>query len=111
MLVRAFRVTDRLGNAALRVAAWAAMFMTEQAAHLKTGLIGIIVTTWRSLTGAVTVTTGAARVTQRAAQDVATRRQESSTTGSFLRRSSRNASSSVTIQWPPDMALSATARA
>jgi TolB protein len=80
MLVRAFRVTDRLGNAALRVAAWAAMFMTEQAAHLKTGLIGIVFTTWRSLIGAVILTAGTARVTGGTAQqvtlDAATRRQE-----------------------------------
>ena len=42
MLVRAFRVTDKLGNAFLRVSAWAAMSTVEQAAHLKNGLIGLV---------------------------------------------------------------------
>ena len=41
MLVRAFRVTDRLGNAFLQISAWTLAFLLEQAATLKRGLIGI----------------------------------------------------------------------
>lgn len=63
MLVRAFRVIDRLGNAALRVTAWTALVAVEQATLLKQGLIGIFASivglfalAFRATTGAPTVT-------------------------------------------------------
>ncbi|NLX10182.1 MAG: hypothetical protein GXY36_11040 [Chloroflexi bacterium] len=40
MLVRAFRVTDRLGNAFLRIAAWGAVSLAQQFAYFKQGLAG-----------------------------------------------------------------------
>ena len=43
MLVRAFRVTDRLGNAFLRIAAWTAMALVEQVAFLRRSLIALVV--------------------------------------------------------------------
>lgn len=46
MLVRAFRVTDRLGNAFLRISAWALVILLEQAASLKRGLFGILIGIW-----------------------------------------------------------------
>ena len=70
MLVRAFRVTDRLGNALLRISAWSAVSIVEQAAHLKNGLFGILLTTWRVIAGSVMVAvmtvTGTARRTRQA---------------------------------------------
>lgn len=45
MLVRAFRVTDRLGNAFLRIAAWTAMVLVEQVASIRRSLIALIVGT------------------------------------------------------------------
>jgi hypothetical protein len=50
MLTRAFRVTDKLGNALLRISAWTAMTMTGQIATLKHGLIGVLVTLWQAIT-------------------------------------------------------------
>jgi TolB protein len=83
MLVRAFRVTDRLGNAFLRVSAWAAMSMAEQAAHLKNGLIGLVQGAAFTLTGFFALLLGTARRTQQTAhqayevtQGATARRQE-----------------------------------
>lgn len=79
MLVRAFRVTDRLGNAFLRISAWAAMSMAEQAAHLKDGLIDLGVWSVQMAIGLFGLLTGTARRTQDAydvTQDFASRRQE-----------------------------------
>ncbi len=42
MLIRAFRVTDRLGNAALRVGAWLAMALVEQTASLLRALLAAV---------------------------------------------------------------------
>lgn len=68
MLVRAFRVTDRLGNALLRVAAWAALAAVEQTSHLKNGLIGLIVALVDLLAGAFGLAAGTARRTRRTAE-------------------------------------------
>jgi Tol biopolymer transport system component len=83
MLTRALRVTDRLGNALLRISAWGAMTMAEQAAYLKSGLIGLIVTAWQTTTGTILLTMGIARGTARGTQyavemtqDAVERRQE-----------------------------------
>ncbi len=83
MLVRAFRVTDRLGNALLRIGAWSAMSVVEQAAYLKNGLFGILLTTWRVVAGsvmlAILTVTGTARRTRQAYEVVeatSARRQE-----------------------------------
>jgi TolB protein len=70
MLVRAFRVTDRIGNAILRVSAWAAMSMAGQAAYLKNGLIGLIMTGVGLVAGFFAVLIGTARSTQQTAQQV-----------------------------------------
>jgi TolB protein len=56
MLVRVFRVTDRLGNAFLRLGAWGALWLVEQAAYLKNGLIDLVVGTFHALIGTVTFT-------------------------------------------------------
>lgn len=45
MLIRAFRVTDRLGNAALRVGAWLAMALIGQVTELRRALVGVAVAT------------------------------------------------------------------
>lgn len=42
MLVRAFRVTDRVGNAALRIAAWVAQVAVQQTATVKRSALGLI---------------------------------------------------------------------
>lgn len=42
MLVRALRVTDRLGNSFLRVSAWSVMALAEQATYFKNGLVGVV---------------------------------------------------------------------
>jgi TolB protein len=80
MLVRAFRVTDRLSNAVLRIGAWSAMVMVNQATHLKSGLLGILATLWALTAGTVLTTTAVARQTSQTAQglsqEVATRRQQ-----------------------------------
>jgi TolB protein len=80
MLVRAFRVTDRLGNALLRISAWAAASMAEQAANLKMGLIGLVLAVVHGLTGLVALLLGTARRTQQTAyevsQEASARRQE-----------------------------------
>lgn len=68
MLVRAFRVTDRLGNALLRVAAWAALAAVEQTAHLKNGLIALIVGVFSVIAGAVGLVVGTVRQTRRTAE-------------------------------------------
>ena len=68
MLVRAFRVTDRLGNALLRVAAWAALAAVEQTAHLKNGLIALIVGVFSVIAGAVGLVVGTVRRTRRTAE-------------------------------------------
>lgn len=68
MLVRAFRVTDRLGNALLRVGAWAALAAVQQAAHLKNGLIGLIVAIAGVVVGAAGLVLGTARRTRRTAE-------------------------------------------
>ncbi len=68
MLVRAFRVTDRLGNALLRLGAWAALAAVEQAAHLKNGLIGLVVALFGVIAGALGLVAGTARRTRRTAQ-------------------------------------------
>lgn len=83
MLVRAFRVTDRLGNAFLRLGTWSAVTLVDQAAHLKRGLTGLVVGTWMAVSGSVLLLVGTARGTARTAQqayevtqEVATRRQQ-----------------------------------
>ncbi|MBN1201452.1 MAG: PD40 domain-containing protein [Anaerolineae bacterium] len=86
MLLRAFRVTDRLGNAFLRVNAWAAMALAEQLAAFRHGLIGLFIAFWHLVTGFLGVgaliaqkTVGAARTTSRTAQqavEVASARRE-----------------------------------
>lgn len=68
MLVRAFRVTDRLGNALLRVAAWAALAAVEQTAHLKNGIIGLIVTFVSVIAGVFALLVGTVRRTRRTAE-------------------------------------------
>src|SRR5690606_13291231 len=68
MLVRAFRVTDRLGNALLRVAAWAALAAGEQTAHLKNGIIGLIVTFVSVIAGVFALLVGTVRRTRRTAE-------------------------------------------
>ena len=45
MLIRAFRVTDRLGNAALRVGAWLAMALIGQVTELRRALVGVAAAT------------------------------------------------------------------
>lgn len=67
MLVRAFRVTDRLGNALLRVAAWAALAAVEQTAHLKNGLIALLAAFFGLLAGAAGLVVRTARHTRRGA--------------------------------------------
>ncbi|HEX3054475.1 MAG TPA: DPP IV N-terminal domain-containing protein [Aggregatilineaceae bacterium] len=80
MLVRAFRVTDRLGNAFLRLGGWAALTVTDQTTILKNWLIGLLVGFYRATTGAATAAATTARVTtrtaQRAAEAVETRRSD-----------------------------------
>ncbi|MBI5957631.1 MAG: PD40 domain-containing protein [Chloroflexi bacterium] len=80
MLVRAFRVTDRLSNAVLRIGAWSAMVMVDQAAHLKNGLFGILITFWMATAGTVLTAQSVARQTSQTAQgvsqEVAARRQQ-----------------------------------
>ena len=81
MLVRAFRVTDRLGNAFLRISAWALDTSLEQAASLKRGLINLLVGFWTVvIVGTVnavwrTVKT-AQQVTHGAVEATASRRQQ-----------------------------------
>lgn len=71
MLVRAFRVTDRLGNTVLRIGAWAAMSLAEQTSRLKNGLVNVLASTWHFLTvTAAGATLDAARRTTRTAQEV-----------------------------------------
>ncbi len=65
MLVRAFRVTDRLGNAVLRVAGWAALSLVEQTALVKQGLVDLILALVRGVAGTATTVGGAARITAR----------------------------------------------
>jgi len=67
MLVRAFRVTDRLGNALLRIGAWASLAAVEQAAHLKNGLIGLLVAIAGAVAGTIGLVTGTVRRTRRTA--------------------------------------------
>jgi TolB protein len=83
MLVRAFRVTDRLGNAFLRISAWAATAMAAQAAHLKNGLIDLALAFIQMVAGLIALLLGTARRTQKTAQqayevtqEVAARRQK-----------------------------------
>lgn len=71
MLVRAFRVTDRLGNALLRVAAWAALAAVEQIAHLKNGLLALLAAIFGALAGAFGLVVGTARHTRRTAGQAA----------------------------------------
>ena len=70
MLVRAFRVTDRLGNALLRLGAWSAMLLVEQTALLKNGLFTIILTVGRTLVGFVTLISGTVIGTARRTTEV-----------------------------------------
>ena len=81
MLVRAFRVTDRLGNAFLRISAWALDISLEQAASLKRGLINLLVGFWTVvIVGTVNAVwrTGktAQQVTHGAVEATASRRQQ-----------------------------------
>jgi TolB protein len=83
MLVRAFRITDRIGNAFLRIGAWSAMTMVEQAAYLKSGLFGIINTSARAVSAlvmlGVSTVLGTAHSAQQAyevTQEAAARRQQ-----------------------------------
>jgi hypothetical protein len=85
MLVRAYRITDRLGNAFLRISAWAAMLLVEQITGSKRTLAGFITALWHTFTG-VTVTASrqavaaaqtAVDTTSRTARQVTTRHQES----------------------------------
>lgn len=87
MLVRAFRITDRLGNAILRVAAWFAMAIVEQATLLKRGLyaviggvIGLFALVFQGARGVAKVSAntvvGTARTTQSAVEATAQAHQE-----------------------------------
>ncbi len=80
MLVRAFRVTDRLGNALLRISAWAAVAMAEQVANLRAGLIDLALAVGNTLAGLIALLLGTARRTQLTAyevgQEATARRQE-----------------------------------
>ncbi len=83
MLTRAFRVTDKLGNALLRISAWTAMTMAEQAATLKNGFWGVLVTFWQTAGNTLALILGLFLGTARRTQHVyettqngAERRQE-----------------------------------
>lgn len=79
MLVRAFRVTDRLGNAFLRIGAWAAMALVEETSTLKNGLFSLFAGIWQFLAGtAMTLTRGATGTvhTARHAYEATTNRRQ-----------------------------------
>ena len=83
MLVRTFRTVDRLSNAFLRLSAWLAMMLVEQASLLKTGLFSIVTNTATSLVALFTFTTtfggrmmGTARSTTQSAMEVTTARHK-----------------------------------
>ncbi|MBN1679999.1 MAG: PD40 domain-containing protein [Anaerolineae bacterium] len=58
MLVRAFRVTDRLGNAFLRVAAWSVMALAEQIAGVEAQVFGLFTGIWRIVSGVISLIAG-----------------------------------------------------
>ncbi|MBN2304527.1 MAG: PD40 domain-containing protein [Anaerolineae bacterium] len=91
MLVRAFRVTDRLGNAGLRLGAWAVVVLAEQTSAVENGLIAFLVGLVRTITGLITgswrglvnlftavtgIAVGTARTAQQAVEVTQERRQE-----------------------------------
>lgn len=57
MLVRVYRVTDRLGNAFLRISAWGAMTLLDQATSVRQAVAGFIGAAWTNLRGATTTAT------------------------------------------------------
>ena len=100
MLVRAFRLTDRLGNAFLRLAAWAGMITVQQATHLKVGLFALVTGAVMAVVGfvqlSVAVATGTARTAQHAydvTQDVVE--------GTSARRQARMAQRALEIEMEP----------
>jgi TolB protein len=86
MLVRAFRVTDRLTNAALRIAAWAAMAILEQAAGLRRAVLGFVAALARAIVGFFAVIVGALAGIGRATQRAGKIAPAGSETGSLRRR-------------------------
>lgn len=79
MLVRAFRVTDRLGNASLRLGAWLIVALAGQAAHLRRALLGAVAAVFGLLAGVVGFVIGTILGTRRTAhqaQEAAARRQQ-----------------------------------
>lgn len=87
MIVRAFRVTDRLGNALLRISAWLTSASIQQASALKRGLFNVLATVWktalgllllgyRAVVGTARTTQQAVEATQQVVETTAQRRQE-----------------------------------
>lgn len=70
MLVRAYRVTDRLANAFLRLAAWTAMTLVEQVAVLRRSLIALLVGLVQISVGTVVRTVRRTRSTAQQAYEV-----------------------------------------
>jgi len=68
MLVRALRVTDRVGNALLRVMVWASLAAVQQATAWRRALVGIIMAVVLAVAGAVGLVIGVGRRTTRTAQ-------------------------------------------
>ncbi len=86
MLVRAFRVTDRLSNAFLRIGAWAAMLSVEQASVLKHGLLVLVVGTWQAIAGTVVLTIRTVTRTATRTRDTAQQAYEGTQTTTRGRR-------------------------
>ncbi len=86
MLVRTFRVTDRLANAALRIAAWAAMALIEQAAGLRRAVFGFFAAIVRGVIGLLALVFGLLTGTVRTAQQAYGATQEVMGTSSARRR-------------------------
>jgi len=76
MLVRAFRVTDRLGNALLRIAAWSALQLIMRARSVREALLSLLVTLWRITFGTVIVIISTAQRTRKTAQQAVEVTQE-----------------------------------
>jgi len=86
MLVRTFRVTDRLANAALRIAAWAALALVEQAAGLRRAVFGFFVAIVRGVIGSLALVSGLFTGTARTAQQAYGATQEMVGTSPARRR-------------------------
>ncbi len=86
MLVRTFRVTDRLANAALRIAAWAALALVEQAAGLRRAVFGFFAAIVRGVIGLLALTVGLFTGTVRTAQQAVGATQEMVGTSPARRR-------------------------